>query len=680
MPITPRDKETQDSWEIGKHYTGVDATFLGSSAPYNYGFMLVKDTESPMLDMFSTDQVILNLPPRSITEEEPAATVITPTLNAGKWIERHGQIIKTINISGTTGFNYRPKLPKIARDFLPTAAIVDQEGPNSGLARFIRLRNIFRAYWEIFSNPANAEAREKNPIMLFINEKDDETWVVEPMSFRMTRQSPSNKFTYQYDITMQTITSADNISFMRDPTSLFSTLANIVAAVKNIMDYITKAIAAFSNLVAAITGFLRDLCDTFVNLATAIAIGLESFIKTGKSLADIGDYFKGGWKTVKNSFMHAYEELLLGDDAAKAQNGDVSVLGILPITIATQIAMWVARIAGRLEMFSQTFPTTWNNTVMKLYNPAYGVGGYNETIAAPLAKSGVREADITPGDDLISIAVKELGNAERFMEIAILNNLKPPYISPSQQSRLPNTLAPGDPILVPATRTGDTPKVAVKTTVFTDPVFTGTVVLSSAYTLTLDVSGKTWRKNQWAGFTIKVLDGIGAGQTAIIVGNTDSVVDVDNAWVITPPIGSTVGIYLERMDKKGPQKSANDQLLGTDLRMQDGDVSVSNDGGVSTVSGQDNMVQAILAIMSTMRKQLQSHPEWGLGIEPGRRVSPESLMAYKVAVKQALLADKRIDSVKQLRISMDGDILSLKGYVTLAGNSQPFAIDTRGGA
>ena len=58
------------------------------------------------------------------------------------------------------------------------------------------------------------------------------------------------------------------------------------------------------------------------------------------------------------------------------------------------------------------------------------------------------------GEDLRSIALRELGDPTRWAEIASLNDLRLPFIVPSwrQADRLPHTLIWGDTLLVPRER------------------------------------------------------------------------------------------------------------------------------------------------------------------------------------------------------------------------------------
>lgn len=67
---------------------------------------------------------------------------------------------------------------------------------------------------------------------------------------------------------------------------------------------------------------------------------------------------------------------------------------------------------------------------------------------------GWREAKILVGDTLPRIALRELGDTQRWVDLANLNDLREPYLVATAQERAaqPRTLAYGDPIRIPNVR------------------------------------------------------------------------------------------------------------------------------------------------------------------------------------------------------------------------------------
>lgn len=63
---------------------------------------------------------------------------------------------------------------------------------------------------------------------------------------------------------------------------------------------------------------------------------------------------------------------------------------------------------------------------------------------------GVRLAEVLHGDTLQQIAARELGDAARWVDLANLNGLVPPYITDDPAEVGPGVLKPGGVILLPA--------------------------------------------------------------------------------------------------------------------------------------------------------------------------------------------------------------------------------------
>ncbi len=666
----------QDPAVTGANYTGVgNMLALGGGQPCKYGFILASNSQVAADLVVGTQQVVLSLNPQAISQDEPAATNITYTQNAGKYIERRGQVSKTITLQGTTGYTPTPKVPAALRSSLPQPLIIQQEGPVSGLAQFIQLRNLLRRYWQIFSDDAFIPLRQKT-LLIFINGKDDESWVVEPMAFRMDRASPANKFTYQYSITLQTIAPVEALVFDPDILTDYQKVGNALSQVAQAYNTITAAAAVIGTALSTLAGAARDALQAVSAVAQIGAQALDGLVNGTKQVIGVGKVFTGQVDDIKNSYMGAWNNLLGIADYTRA------LYGVDPMPFAVHqamasIALTMADLSSRKELFAMDFPQTWQQTLQN-YTPSYGFGGYNQDLVAPLQKGAVQETTILPGDSLQNIAVRELGNAERVMELVVLNQLKPPFISPSQTDRAPNTLAPGDTLLIPAQSPAESgPRALVRTSVFSDPNLTSlvTAVVSTSQ-IAIDTRGRNFRINQWAGFTVDV---VGLGVSRIVVSNDASSLTLDAPLPGSPALGSMVRLHLVRFasDVVVPKSSA-EQLLGVDLQLVGGDLQVDVAGRLALIDGTDNLDQAVSIKLQARPGDLAAHPNFGLNFDPGTRVSSNLVFTYRVAVRQTLLSDARIDSIAEMDVVVQRDTLQLTGYVVLIGSSQPYSLDTRG--
>lgn len=68
-------------------------------------------------------------------------------------------------------------------------------------------------------------------------------------------------------------------------------------------------------------------------------------------------------------------------------------------------------------------------------------------------RPGIRRVLTIRNDTLQRIALRELGDASRWIELVNLNELKPPYIVNSKAELVANVLLAGDPINIPAPKT-----------------------------------------------------------------------------------------------------------------------------------------------------------------------------------------------------------------------------------
>ena len=518
------------------------------------------------------------------------------------------------------------------------------------------------------------------------------TWIVEPSTFRMTRSAPRNKFTYQYEIILQTIALVEDVLLIDDPVTLYSKVENAKQILRQVSNDLTRFSTIIGSGMAAAAGTVKEATDALTNTIDTVSSAAGLIADGAKEVFETPDVIKGRVQTtgtvaqraaIKN-MPTALEDFLDARDSVSATSGldPVSALpteagGISVDEAVLSASIAVGRLSGREEFFSRDFPNEWDD-ILQYYDPSYGFGGYNRNMTDPLNRSGVVEGEILPGDDIIAIAIRELGSAERYQEIVVLNNLKPPYISFDADYRKQNTLAPGDRILLPAGGNTDPARAPVRTTVFTDPTETAPVTSGGALTFTLDLDDD-WRVDQWKGFTFEVIGGTGEGQEGKVASNTADSITARTALATALDTTSIVRLFLRRLDVE-PIKSAYDQALGVDMKLTRGyDLAKSSTGDISLIDGSDNMQQAIQTKFNTAPGDLPIHVNFGLASEPGRRALPENIIAHRVAVRQTLLSDSRIESVRDLKVQADGDKLSVTATAVTVTGIQPFAVDTLGG-
>jgi len=140
----------------------------------------------------NTGSYFFNLHPSAMTLSEPFATHIIPTQGSGIYTESQGIVLRTLTISGTTG--YRPAMGRV-RTNEKNNVIQHTTHEPTGYLNFLKLRNVFRNYSDLKKNPRQTHKF----YMIWYNGKEQEAWFFEPTAFALNRDS-SSPFTYRYEI------------------------------------------------------------------------------------------------------------------------------------------------------------------------------------------------------------------------------------------------------------------------------------------------------------------------------------------------------------------------------------------------------------------------------------------------------------------------------------------------
>ena len=148
-------------------------------------------------DVANVGSYFFNVNPKAISLTEPFTTQITPTQNAGYYIESQGIVLRSLTISGTTGF--RPNISSVATDHTTNFAPIDQNGEteSTGYINHIKLRNLFRNYSDIKKD----QTQTHRTYLVWYNGYTQEAWFCEPQAFTAARDA-SSPFTTNYEISV----------------------------------------------------------------------------------------------------------------------------------------------------------------------------------------------------------------------------------------------------------------------------------------------------------------------------------------------------------------------------------------------------------------------------------------------------------------------------------------------
>ena len=395
----------------------------------------------------------LQINPQELSQDENFAIEVTPTLR-GVLVEHHGVILKDIVLSGTTGSSpNRREGGALANSGIP----VLQSG-HSGFEEFHELRSYMRMYVEA----KRLDPRKGGELrMVFKNFKDNEFLYVEPQRFSMKRTA-SRPFLYDYSIVLKGIgiATAEKLK-----TNFLQDLDNILQDVQDVFNAANKII---NGSIGIMLRFKSDIQSTILGPLQSINLALKA-IQGGKNLIrDSNNNFNRALgaeldalkeftriKTV--DLRHSIEdtEVIISEGVGtnlkeynKAAGKKSEKLKPPPGRLRTfeefqllnalsKIKVGTFGLTARTDLYSiGNTASQENRRVELIFNNKFSLGD----------ASSVIESTILGDDNIQTIAARELGDVDRFREIVVLNNLRPPYISSTGGV---GVLKNGDKILLP---------------------------------------------------------------------------------------------------------------------------------------------------------------------------------------------------------------------------------------
>lgn len=516
-----------------------------------YGFQVVDLSNIGASFNFSNasgsnlERYYLDIPPQAISQKEVFATNISAT-RRGVMVESEGIVFKDIVIAGTTGvfpgsrdgfggqqanFSNFTTAPKQASG-VQTDGTSKSSTVISGYAEFMALRAFFVKY-------AQSKIQNKGKkFLVFINEKDQQALVVEPLEFTMERNS-KNPMQYQYRIVLKCLTTLDaafsaDIGSAKDPSSIINDIVNVSRNAAAAIQQFRAAVGATNRLIQSISqeidktfiqplrllgSALNDVAEARANIlavptvlqnnlnesvltiqenrfTTNRSTLISQFVVSSTATATVtanndstfGKISQRGsidFLTSSNLLDKAKAENFVNSTIISLENSSIKPLSKSFVQDLIQTAKTLADdIADVVNLGNADYNTIKNRTTTFLPNPLriatsseYLMLGSVLNLIATLnqvvatnnlflvntdevfatdqaalqnivqleAPDTVKEITIMAGDTLERIALREYGNVTRWVELAILNNLKYPYIA---ETAADGVKAYGDKMLV----------------------------------------------------------------------------------------------------------------------------------------------------------------------------------------------------------------------------------------
>lgn len=416
-------------------------------------------------------EYFFRVPPKVNEISEPFATTIVPTQNNGIYVESHGSIIRQIRIQGTTGLRPNKKGPSTipllgistaafealaldADSFTKRSKIPDDEV--TGFDDLIFLRNMFRLY----SAFKRQDERAGRVVMVWRNAKDVDYWVVEPVEFKLVHSS-SSPMTYEYQIQLRTLARADfSLGQIQDPLDDVLSRRRFLARLQGYSNDITRVLTSVASAVDRLDGLGVSAVTAIIGPAVALARGVlaikESVTKFGsRTVRRATELFENLADALSKIFEFTQTTALVAGETPTVrqrfplQDPLVRNLRRLQVTAArimTESTLQDTVAARHTDAHSRASRSYSTGGSSRLTRRPPDTGGSPTFLGNSPPTSAVRETTVRVGETIRDIAQRSTGNRGRWHEIALLNDLRSPYIA---NQRGTNVLGPGDVILVP---------------------------------------------------------------------------------------------------------------------------------------------------------------------------------------------------------------------------------------
>jgi hypothetical protein len=291
-------------------------------------------------------------------------------------------------------------------------------------------------------------------------------------------------------------------------------------------------------------------------------------------------------------------------------------------------------------------------------NPLQYVGDYAAENGVPFEAASTSKilVPVPFGKSLEEIALRYLGDANRWIEIATLNALREPYIDETgfQYPLLSN--GDGRQVIVGS---DENLFVGQKVTLFssTVPAFNRKITaierIGSSTNFLITVDG------------LPNLDSLTLAQDATLQAYMPGTVNSQDQIYVPTDLPAEPDDYARQVP--GIEVTSIVGLSKIDLLLtEDFDVAINNQGDFRLAAGLTNLIQALKIKLFTERGSILTDPTFGIGIVPGRNVADIDVNNLLKDISGIVTKDPRFEAVDRLEINLNGPVLEISMRVILA--------------
>jgi hypothetical protein len=453
-----------------------------------YYFKLITDSFSGPTGWDGTALFPLPMAPEEIEYSLPFATAVDPLQEGGVSVDEAGVVVARLRIAGTTGFKLRKALDS---SFAPgnnkwSGLLPNEESSFLELSGQMHLWRLLGRCFDSYGELKKVAELAPKTYLEWHNVKDQVHQLVVPKQIDIKRNKSSERVIYRYDMTFDVIGTAERNAFEEQMVddedggliqSIVDTVNTVRKTIRQIgaaIDEITAAFDSIRRFVSNVAGIIDDV--------RSVVDAASDFVDGAKRFISVPAEFIGATADLVDAADDLLNDAADDDDsleAALARRSFAQVSDALDTIKVAAMAAHRLSFDEKVDRYSQKMrrfenwtdqQSTAAESLKDKADSSGGTMGIKEAMGGDIKAgdsrrsggeddkpgiqrsrwNGFREVTVQQGDTIYAISIRHLGSATYWQDIAIINQLRAPYIASG--ARIPGTKVPGDPIVVPVNR------------------------------------------------------------------------------------------------------------------------------------------------------------------------------------------------------------------------------------